>query len=260
MPIYAGAYFQKYSSREIGSGCPLVLIHGAGGNHLSWPVEIRRQAGVEVYALDLPGHGKSKGPCPENIPVFAAKILRWLDWLGLPQAVLVGHSMGSAIAIQTALADPNSVKGLVLIGSGDRLTVNPRILDLLANPETYLEAVHKIIGWSFSLAASQTMKSLVEKRMLETSPNVVLSDFLACSKFDATESIARIQQPTLVVSGQEDKMTPVPGATSLAEKIPYAELRIIPDAGHMVMQEKPKQVASLLRGFLEELRCKENST
>ena len=82
---------------------PLVLVHGAGGNHMHWPAELRRLPDAVVYSLDLPGHGKSDGPGQPNIGAYAEAVHTFVDALGLPRFVLVGHSMGGAIALEYAL-------------------------------------------------------------------------------------------------------------------------------------------------------------
>ncbi len=77
---------------------------------------------------------------------------------------------------------------------------------------------------------------------------------MACDAFDETERIEQIRQPVLVICGNEDRMTPLRQSQYLAEHIPGAVLKTIPDAGHMVMLEKPQPVADILRGFLEGVK------
>ena len=97
---------------------PSYLIHGAGGHHLYWPPQIRRLTGYRVYALDLPGHGRSGGSGQQTIDSYTTAVKDWLIEVNLHSAVFVGHSMGSAIALSLALNYPDHVLGLVLIGGG----------------------------------------------------------------------------------------------------------------------------------------------
>jgi len=129
MPVAANLYYYTASDNEIGKR-PVVIIHGAGGTHLYWPPEIRRLSGYRVYALDLPGHGKSDASRGrQTIADYAGCVLEWLDAIGLNRAVFVGHSMGSAIALTLAIHHPQQVLGLGLVGAGARLRVHPDILE-----------------------------------------------------------------------------------------------------------------------------------
>jgi len=250
MPIAADIYY--YSHEEEGK-LPVVLLHGAGGSHLSWPAEIRRLPGFSVFALDLPGHGKSTGRGHQSIANYSGSVMAWLDAIGIQRAVFVGHSMGSAIAQSLAVDHPGRVTGIGLIGSATRLGVNPVLIQESANETTYFNAVEKIVSWSFSMHMPENLKSLVVKRMAETRPSVLNGDLLACDRFDMAECLSQIQCPAWLLCGDLDKMTPVREAYSLAALIPNTRLEIIPEAGHMVMLEKPEVVAASLSRFLREV-------
>ena len=161
--------------------------------------------------------------------------------------------MGSAIVQQLAVDYPPVVAGIGLIGSATRLSVNPVLLQESANETTYFNAVEKIVSWSFSANMPENLKALVAKRMAETRPSVLNGDLLACDRFDLAECLSQINCPTLLLYGDQDKMTPVREAYSLAALIPNAKLELVPEAGHMVMLEKPEAVASSLLRFLREI-------
>lgn len=252
MPFAADIYYQSYNEEAKTS---LVLLHGAGGSHLSFPPQIRRVSDFRVYALDLPGHGKSGGEGERSIFAYAARVSDWMQTTGLAATVFVGHSMGSAIAQTLALEIPERVLGLGLIGAGARLRVNPQLLEEIAAPETYQVALEKIVAWSFDATCLPSLRELAARRMAETRPGVLLADFLACHAFDLTERISEIRCPTLVVCGANDKMTPPRNAHFLAERIPSAHLEIVPEAGHMVMLEKPEAVAGALARFLAKIHA-----
>ena len=143
MPTYDGVYAFVYRS-ETPSYPPLLLLHGAGGTHLNWPAEIRRLAGYEIYAVDLPGHGKSEGHGEQTIAGYAQGIISWMDSVQLYRAFLIGHSMGGMIALQLALDSPQRVSGLGLVSSGARLPVNPELIENTANSSTFLAALERI--------------------------------------------------------------------------------------------------------------------
>ncbi len=250
MPLLDEIYYHEYQQSE---QVPVVLIHGAGGNHLYWPAEVRRLAGYRVIALDLPGHGKSTGRGQQSIADYAEQVVRWMRSLFLPRAVVVGHSMGGAIALQIGLDHPELVLGLGLVGTSARLKVSPRILEETAHSTTFQNAIDLIIEGSFSAASSERLKELAAQRMAETRQTVLYGDFLACQEFDLTDRLAEIQKPALVICGQDDQMTPLRYVQFLADHLPEARLEIVARAGHMVMLEQPVQVAALLQDFLSSL-------
>lgn len=248
MPIAADLYYHEYSGDA--EGPPVILIHGAGGNHLHWPPQVRRLPGWRVLALDLPGHGKSPGRSRQTIEALTECVQEWASALDLPPAVYVGHSMGSAIALTLAIERPQRVKALGLLGASSRLRVNPNLMGFASNETTFPKAVTSVVEWSFGPEAPERLKELATERMLETRPTVLHSDFLACAEFDRTECIREIKQPTLIVAGSADRMVPPRESRFLADNMPNARLEIVPDAGHMVMLEQPEEVARLLQEFL----------
>jgi len=253
MPVAADIYYHIYETSKGGLKPPVILIHGAGGSHLSWPHEVRRLPGYQVYAIDLPGHGKSSGRGLQSIPAFTDALLKWLEIVGVHSAIFIGHSMGGAIAISLALNHPHQVAGLVLLGSGSRLRVAPQLIENASNPTTLNNAFDLVLDWSFSPKASPRLRELVARRLADTRQSVFLDDFLACNAFDETARLCEIHQPVLVLCGAEDRMTPPRYSSYLASNIPNAQLLVIPDAGHMVMLEQPQVVAAALVAFLENI-------
>jgi pimeloyl-ACP methyl ester carboxylesterase len=251
MPIIADLYFAAHL-QDTGR-FPLVLIHGAGGTHLHWPPEIRRMPGQSVYALDLPGHGKSEGLGQQSIPDYAEAVMRWLDEMQVEKAVITGHSMGGGIAQWLGLHHAERLAGLVLISTGARLRVLPEILENASNAMTFPASIQVITARSYAAAADPRLVELAAARMAETRPTVLHGDFLACDRFDVMEAVEQIQTRSLVITGMEDEMTPPRYAQFLASKLPNATLVLVPDAGHMVMLEQPQAVARELLNFLMRL-------
>jgi pimeloyl-ACP methyl ester carboxylesterase len=250
LPVSANLYYQLYQKGEAG-GIPLVLIHGAGGTHLYWPPQVRRLAGRQVYALDLPGHGKSPGEGCATIAAYAGRVRDWLEAVSLRKVILAGHSMGSAISLALALDSPECVLGLALLGAAARLRVNPAILEKVARSESFLEAIDQITAWSYSPATPQPLVRLAAQRMAEIRLDVLYGDFLACDSFDSSARLVEISQPVRVLCGEEDRMTPLRQSQALVAKIPGARLEVIPHAGHMVMIEQPEATAASLADFIE---------
>lgn len=253
MPQATDIYYHIYEGGEEGQRPPVVLIHGAGGNHLSWPSEVRRLPGYQVYSIDLPGHGRSGGRGQQSIIAYSQSVLEWLEAVGLHRAVFIGHSMGSAIALQLAIEHSQHVLALGLIGGGARLRVAAELIESTASSTTFHNAIDAIIANSFSPETPAGITDAVTKRMAENRPSVLHADFLACDAFDETERAAEIVQPTLVIVGSEDRMTPVRYSQFLTSALPNARLEIIPGAGHMVMLERPQAVAGVIKPFLDEI-------
>jgi pimeloyl-ACP methyl ester carboxylesterase len=252
MPVALDLYYYTFQGGDLDS-LPVVLLHGAGGSHLYWPPEVRRLAGTRVFAPDLPGHGKSGGRGQQSVEAYAKIVYGWLEGLGIPEAAFIGHSMGSAIALSMAINYPQQVTGLGLIGAGARMRVRQDVLADCANPTTFHNAVESLIKGAFSNFADARLVELAANRMAETRPSVLYGDLLACHEFDLTERLGEIKSPTLILVGSEDQLTPLRSSQFLAGVIPTATLKVIPEAGHMLMLEKPKEVANALQDFLAEL-------
>ncbi len=253
MPSADGLYYFSHQADDPESP-PILLIHGAGGSHLYWPPDIRRLNGFRVIALDLPGHGKSEGIGRQSIRDYVDAVQGFMDAIDMPAAVIVGHSMGSAIALQLALDAPDRVLALVMVAGGSRLRVAPSILENAANPATFPLAVKTINDWAFGAGADPHLRELASQRMeKETRPTVLHGDFLACNDFDVSERLDEVKKPTLLLCGTADKMTPLKYSHALHEEIKGSELVEIEGAGHMLMIEKSHEVAQALEDFIDKL-------
>jgi len=250
---YANDLFYFSHGEENVSRPPLVLIHGSGGTHLHWSPQSRRILGQRIYALDLPGHGKSEGVGSQTIAKYVQRALEFLDALKFNQAVIAGHSMGSAIALTLALDHPRRVAGLCLVGSGARLRVAPAILEGSASAETFPACVKLINDLEFGPNVNPRMKELAAKRMMEIRPSVLHGDFVACDQFDVMLRLDEINQPTLILCGIDDRLTPIKYSEYLRDHISGARLVSYPGAGHMVALEEPVAVAKELGEFVNAI-------
>ena len=253
MPVSAGLHY-FYHRSENKNSTPIILIHGAGQNHLSWPPGIRRMPDEHVLAVDLPGHGKSKGLGRNSIPAYAETMASFLDELEMKKVVVVGHSMGGGIALQFALDHPDRVSGLGLVAAGARLPVSKSLIEEISFPATRSQAHKNIIDWSYGPLAGEEIKQLALRSLGETRPAVLSGDLDACDAFNVVDRLAEIKVPTLVVCGSEDKMTPLHFSMRLSADIPGAAIQIIESAGHMAMVEQPYPVAGVLSVFFRSLK------
>ena len=244
--------FYRLSANDLsGRRPPLLLIHGAGGAHMHWPASLRRLPDWNVYAIDLPGHGKSAGPGRASIAAYCDVIYGFVQAMGLDRVVLAGHSMGGAIVQEFALHYPGRLAGMVLVGTGARLRVAPAILD--GARSDFAATAQLIADWVHDRNAPTQLKRLYLQRYLENDPDVLYGDFYACDQFDRRADVARIATPALVVCGVNDVMTPPKFSASLAQTLPNARLALIPNAGHMAPLEAPEEVATVVAAFLRDL-------
>jgi pimeloyl-ACP methyl ester carboxylesterase len=234
---------------EAGSGPLLVLVHGAGGSADLWQPQLDGLADVaRIVAPDLPGHGPLGGRGGVSIAAYAEWLTGFLFGLDAGPAVLVGHSMGGAIAQTLALARPECLAGLVLLGTGARLRVVARLVELLrVRPREGQRLIQEL---SFAAGTSREIAETVDRVLREAAPLVTLGDYLACDRFDVRDRLAGIQAPTLVVTGAEDRLAPLKFGRFLADTIPGAQFVEIAAAGHFPQLEQPAPVNDAIRQFL----------
>jgi pimeloyl-ACP methyl ester carboxylesterase len=254
MPSAANLYYHAYDQGNGGDRTAVVLIHGAGGTHLHWPSEVRRLQGYRIFAPDLPGHGKSEGRGEQSIGAYAQAILNWLDMLQIHKAICVGHSMGGAIALTLGLEHPDRIAALGLISTGARLPVSPKLLESTSQATTFYTALDLIRQRAYGPNTPEHLVELATRQMAIIRPSVLHGDFLACNSYDLSDRLGEIRQPSLVVCGGQDRMTPLRMSQVLANCLPSASLQTIPEAGHMIIIERPQQIASILGNFLVGLK------
>lgn len=242
------AYAQRGSS-----GPALICLHGAGGTHTHWGYQLRDLCDIaRVYTLDLPGHGRSDPPGRASIDDYSAALLDFMDACAIERAILVGHSMGGAIAQWAALAAAERVAGLGLVGTGARLRVAPAILEGFERdlPAT----IRLIVDHAYAPSAPEALLRQAEAAYAEADPAAFHDDFVACDRFDLRDQIRAIACPTAIVCGDADRLTPPKYSQALRDSISGAVLTLVPDAGHMVMIEQPDAVAQALRALMRSYR------
>jgi pimeloyl-ACP methyl ester carboxylesterase len=235
----------------------IVLLHGAGFDHTSWALHSRWFAhhGFGVLAPDLPGHGRSSGTPLSSIAAMADWTAALLDAAGVTKAKLVGHSMGSLIALETAARHPAKVTALGLIGTADTMTVGPDLLKAAeANDHAAIDMV-SIWGLGFaaelggSLAPGLWMHFGAERVLEQCRPGVLFSDLSACNSYqNALAAAAKVTVPTTLILGERDMMTPARTGKALAAALPNSRTVVLSGAGHMMMAERPDELLAALQG------------
>jgi len=249
--------FVASGGREFDSELPtIVLLHGAGFDHSTWALHSRWFAhhGYGVLAPDLPGHGRSLGTPLPSIAAMAEWTAALLDAAGCKTARLIGHSMGSLIALETAARHPAAVSALGLIGTAAAMTVGPDLLQAAQAHDHAAVDMVSIWGLGFkaelggSLAPGLWMHQGAQRLLERCHPGVLFNDLAACNGYqNALAAAAQIKVPATVILGERDMMTPAKAGRALAAALPNARTVVLPGAGHMMMVEQPDQVLAALR-------------
>ncbi len=237
----------------------VVFVHGAQHDHSVWILQSRYLAhhGYGVLAPDLPGHGKSGGPPLASVEAIAAWVMAVLDAAGVAQAALIGHSMGSLIALECAGAHPQRVAKLAMIGAANPMRVSDELLNATRDDETLAQQMVNI--WSHSTYAAKPSNPGPGfstfggnlRLMQRIKPGVMHTDFTACNAYAGGEARAtQVKCPTLLLLGEADMMAHPRGARGLQAGIPGQRTVLVKSSGHALMAEQPDAVLDALKNFL----------
>lgn len=252
-----------------GAGAPVLFVHGLGGRWQNWLENIPRIAGRRrVVALDLPGFGRSQMPTtPISISNYAAVIDRLCDLLELDSVVLVGNSMGGAVAAETALRYPARVQRLVLVSAA---AISTRDFNPTPAAALLTALAHTPLGTPDGVRAMLARRRArhLAFATLVRHPTRIRTDTLcelvggrgapglsaatsAMIGHDFGGQLAEIAQPALIVHGREDMLVPLADSVRLSERLPNAQLEVFADTGHLSMLERPIRFNDLLLRFVQ---------
>lgn len=250
MPFVELGAERIYYDHSPSSGRRVLLpIHGSGSDHRCWPEVLRRLPATAVFTPDLPGHGRSTGSGRSRVADYADVVAAFAERLGLQNVVLMGHSLGGAIAQSLALRSPAWLAAIVLVGTGARLRVDPAILDGLLGD--YDAALDLVCQSAFGPQAAPALVRAHRQGLRQTPPPITHGDFSACNQFDIMDRLGDIRVPTLVVTGSADNLTPPKYGAFLRDRIPGAQMVLIAGAGHMLALENPAALLGHLSAFLD---------
>jgi pimeloyl-ACP methyl ester carboxylesterase len=221
---------------EGGSGEPLVFFHGAGGMTPDDPILKELSSRFHVYAPYLPGYGETE-ECGTLRDMLDFALHGWdvVEALGLKNPILVGHSMGGMIAAEMAALAPNDVSRLVLIAPAGLWLEDHPIVDLF----TLLP--FELPGYLFHDPEKGAAQMTAGLQMDDPK---FLQDYLVrnARQLGMAERLYRVKAKTVIVWGESDRLIPPVYGPAFAEKIAGAKLVNVPEAGHMVIAEKPGEV------------------
>jgi pimeloyl-ACP methyl ester carboxylesterase len=229
----------------------LVFIHGAGGTGNYWQAQVEGLAkSVNTVAPDLPGHGQSDGSGYDQIEDYARAVADFIKTIEAPNPILAGFSMGGAITQQILLDNPGLARMGILICCRATMKVGPAIFEGIENDYSgFADFLCKIA------ASKKTAPELVRpfrEELLKVNADVTHGDFRACNRFDVSDRLSSIAVPVLVVTAEEDKLTPPPYGEALMQGIKNATRAHIKDAGHIVALEKPDEMNAAILKFLDQ--------
>jgi pimeloyl-ACP methyl ester carboxylesterase len=249
------------------SGIPVVLVMGLGGDSTAWPFQLAALAPRHrVLVFDNRGAGRSDAPdVPHTTRGMAEDLLALLDGLGVERAHLLGLSLGGAIAQEAALAAPARFASLQLHATWvgphpyfQALVNAVRMARLQLGREGFYRALSV---WLFTPACFASQPDLVEmvvQRAIHHPHPTPLHAYLrqteAVLAHDARDRVHLVRCPTLVAVGSQDLITPPVLAEELADRIPGARLRHLPDVGHGALWEAPEAFNRVCLDFLDGVR------
>jgi pimeloyl-ACP methyl ester carboxylesterase len=234
-----------------GAPSDCVFIHGAGGNNLLWKRSLQFLSGPrKAFAVNLPGHPNGEVTC-RTVDEYAEAVYGFISGEGLGRVAVCGHSMGSAIALTVALKHRGAVSGLILVDGGAKLGVSPSILEGLSNQP--LRAIEELITPMSFHVVNLTMGREARTALSLSNLGVFLNDYRACDGFDVRDELSSISAKSMIVCGEDDRMTPPKYSQYLNDRIPGSSMFVIPEAGHMVPLEKPEALGGLVQTFLSGL-------
>jgi pimeloyl-ACP methyl ester carboxylesterase len=245
---------------EFDAGKPsLVFLHGAGMDHTAWTLYVRyfARAGFNALAVDLPGNGRSGGTPLASIEALADWLAALLDALGIARATLIGHSMGSLLALEAAARWPDRVEKLVLLGTAFPMPVGEPLLDAARDNRHSAVDMVALFGHGYRaqlggtpLAGVSVLNSGV--RLLEQAgPGVLFAGLSACNDYqNGWQAAESLRCPVALIVGDSDLMTPPRAARALADAMPNARIIALENCGHMMMSEQPEALHRVLRKVL----------
>lgn len=235
----------------VSDGPVVVLIHGAGMDATVWQLQTRYLAhrGLRAVAVDLPAHGRSGGEPLTSVADMADWVVRFTDAAAFGPVHVVGHSMGTFIALELASRHAGIVASITLCATATGMPVHPELLD--AADHDLPRAAALMAAWGHArpahTAANPTpglwmtggARALVENGR----PGVLATDFRACMAYERAEAAAAaVSCPATVVIGLGDKMTPPRSGRALAAAVPNVRIVELADTGHQMMTENPNAV------------------
>jgi pimeloyl-ACP methyl ester carboxylesterase len=251
-----------------GAGPPIILVHGAGADLLTWDEIVPRLSpDFTVWRMDQRGFGKTRRPpAPKvSLDVWTTDLLAFMDSFGIERAAIAGWSMGGAVALNFATLYPERTTHIIPIGSPGPTQViqdksgfeaRQRMADAGATVQEIVDATFGFTKAAFSDWSRKHNPAAVEMMRQTLLRNDARNYAEMVGALDGLSAfgprLGALKVPTLIICGAEDGRTPPELSRALHKAIPESRLEIIPDCGHYYAFEKPAQTSQLIVEFLKE--------
>jgi len=242
---------------DFSRGRKIVFLHAAGSNGHSWHYQYDHLGkSHSPIALDLPGHGRTSGvEGLRTIQDYADFTDAFLDALKIDSAVVVGRSMGGAVAMDLALRHAGRVQGLILMATAAKFNIPKERIDGW-HAVTMGRASQPFTNDGYSPKTISEKPEIIREgwgEQIRTDPRVRWTDMVACSQVDLREQIVRIDKPSLILAGADDTVTTPSDGEFIKSRIKGSRSELIADAAHNLTTEKPGEVNAAVEKFLAEL-------
>lgn len=237
-------------------GGGVLYVHGSGGTSRVWAAQYGPAGPVHpAVAVDLSGHGESDDvtadPGPETLDAYVDDVVAVAEETDVD--VLVGNSLGGAVALRAVLEDRLDPSALVLAGTGAKLGVGDDLLATLDDDfEGAIETLHDPDRLFHD--APDRLVARSKEQLRATGRRVTRRDFLTCDAFDVRDRLGEVATPTLALCGEHDRLTPPDYHEYLAENVRHGECHVLDDASHLAMVERPTEFGEAVESFVADFR------
>jgi len=245
------------------SGPSVVLVHGLGGSAAQWGgVAAALAPTCRVLMPELRGHGQSdKPPGPYALKHFVDDLGAFCDALKIERALVVGASMSGALVLQLAAERPSLIQGVVPLGGfgvqapagKERMSQRAAAVEAQGLSPAVVDAILGAALGATTHATRPALVALQKALMAQNDPRAYAAATRAVAEIDVQSFLPRVKCPTLLLFGAEEKVAPWTAQAALKKSIPHAQVRAVPEAGHLAFVERPAEVAAALMDFLATL-------
>ena len=233
----------------------IILIHGSGLSHIVWSLteQYLSNQGYNVLALDLPGHGNSKGDSLSSIEKIAEWLEKVIRKIGIDNFSILGHSQGCLVALEYAFKHPKKAKNLIFVGGSYEIPVNQDLIDLAKSGS--MKALNLMMKWGYGdskrfIGGNPVQKIINSSREVS---DILAIDLIACNNYkNGSKATKKINCPTLFIFGEIDKMITLTKGKEFSGLVSNSKTHIIKNCGHMIMFENAFEMREKVVEFLKK--------
>jgi pimeloyl-ACP methyl ester carboxylesterase len=247
-------HYDHFAAKDSTNSRRLLYIHGTGCNGRVFERHHRALSQHhEIVAIDLPGHGKSSGGGFRSVVEHAFYVAALIEDLNWDSCIVAGHSMGGGIALALAVYFDSLVSGLLLIDTGARLRVNPKVIDQARKIAAGDRSIQVNSRFGYADGTSQSVVDEINRINAGCDPQVIYKDWIADDSCDFLSRLGGIDAPALAICGKQDPLTPPKYHEFLRDKMPNCKMVTIEKSGHWPFAESPQAFDAAIIQFVAEL-------